>query len=108
MCTSTESISKYGTVSKQLDYPQCTYGHASVAINSSTWITTGSIRNGLAPEYDEELLKKTYFYNSNKRQFVSGPQLLTGRIHHAAGMLHDMAGDDRYTFFISPNTDKGR
>ena len=64
--------------------PHCTSFHASVAINSTTWITTGGTS-------DEKLQKKTYFYNKNERQFIAGPQLLTGRSAHVVGILHDKA-----------------
>ena len=86
-CESIESISPNG-LKKQHEpgYPHCIAYHSSVAINKTTSISIG----GGSDEFQD----KTYYYNG--KEFSKGPDLITGRESHAAGLLRDKVTNDEY------------
>ena len=86
-CRSIESISLSGTTKQhEPGYPHCIDSHSSVAINRTTSITIGR-------DHDE-VQDKTYYYNG--KEFSKGPDLITGRYWHAAGLLRDKVNNDEY------------
>jgi len=84
-CESIESITLDGQIKKhEPGYPHCILDHSTIAINRTTSITIGG--------YDE--FHKTYYYNG--KEFSKGPDLITGRFAHAAGLLRDKVTNDEY------------
>ena len=82
LCESIESISINGQITQhEPGYPHCISGHSSVSINRTTSIT---IADGFA----------AYYYNG--KEFSKGPDLITGRHFHAAGLLRDKKTNDEY------------
>ena len=87
-CDTIESICLDGTTKKhEPGYPHCINRHSTVAINRTTSITIGGT-------LDEKYQDKTYYYNG--KEFSTGPDLITGRTLHAAGLLRDKLTNDEY------------
>ena len=88
-CRSIESISLNGkTEQHEPRYPHCIDYHYSVTINETTSITIGGGRR----KYNDD--KKAYYYNG--QEFSKGPDLITGRHSHAAGLLKDKKTKDEF------------
>ena len=93
-CDSIESITTTGIVKKHEPgiLNNCIFMQSSVAINRSTAIIIGG--SGDANEFHD----KTYYYNGET--LSKGPDLITGRYFHAAGLLRDKVTNDEYVAVV--------
>ena len=64
-----------------IQLPEPVYHHAIVNINETTIYLIGG--------YTTTYSKKTHFYNHVTKEWASGPELITGRAYHTAGVITD-------------------
>ena len=71
----------------KINLPEPITNHAFINLNQSTSFLIGGVHKLLIPPYTNS--RKTYFINSNTKEWTSGPDLKYGRVNHAAGTLID-------------------
>ena len=89
---STEIINENGQVSQGPNMPTALKYHAIATVNSSTFIITGGVTNGMRLTRRSNFLplsEVTWYYNHVIQKFQEGPSLMDSRSGHASGTVVD-------------------
>ena len=99
--SSTEYVTLAGTMLGP-NLPQALTNHAMVAINKTCSMVIGGISTdySASTSFNEEQADvnkeqdRTFFYDHNEGEWITGPSLMQARMNHAAGIVTDEVTDE--------------
>ena len=92
---STEYVTLAGTMLGP-NLPQALTNHAMVAINKTCSMVIGgySASTFFNEEPEQNQQNRTFFYDHNEGEWITGPSLMQARMNHAAGIVTDEVTDE--------------
>ena len=81
--------------------PEAAYLHAIISLNKSNSMLIGGNTKSVISS------KKTYYYNHFSKTWVNGPELLTGRYGHTAGLIMDHITQSTNIVVVGGSTNVG-
>ena len=91
--SSTEFVSK-GVTTPGPDLPKTLYNHAIVALNESVYMIIGGVGPGFSWTVG------TFYYYTDDKRWVAGPDLRQSRTNFAAGMVTDRVTNEKYAIVV--------
>ena len=90
---STEYVTVTGTMLGP-NLPQALTNHAMVAINKTCSMVIGgiSVDYSTSTYFNEQ--NRTFYYDHNEGEWITGPSLMQARMNHAAGIVTDEVTDE--------------
>ena len=94
---STEYVTVTGTMLGP-NLPQALTNHAMVAVNKTFSMVIGGISASTSfnDKQEQHEQNRTFFYDHNEGEWITGPSLMQARINHAAGIVTDDVTDEPF------------